>query len=154
MAVKKKVVKKVAKKKVAKKAAPAKKKVAKKVAPVKKEVAKKTATKKIETSVKKMESKVSPAPKRAPAKKEGPVEHVIEGQTAIEENSFLKLKIAKSKVENPQTHISDHGEVHAEEEVPHEEPLKPIVRETPKVGRNEPCPCGSGLKYKKCHGKE
>lgn len=23
----------------------------------------------------------------------------------------------------------------------------------PKVGRNEPCPCGSGLKYKKCHGK-
>ncbi|RPJ69548.1 MAG: hypothetical protein EHM20_16315, partial [Alphaproteobacteria bacterium] len=34
------------------------------------------------------------------------------------------------------------------------EPLKPIVRETPKVGRNEPCPCGSGLKFKKCHGKE
>ncbi len=28
----------------------------------------------------------------------------------------------------------------------------PIVRETPKVGRNEPCPCGSGKKYKKCHG--
>ena len=26
-------------------------------------------------------------------------------------------------------------------------------RETPKVGRNEPCPCGSGLKYKKCCGK-
>jgi SEC-C motif-containing protein len=24
------------------------------------------------------------------------------------------------------------------------------VRETPKVGRNEPCPCGSGKKYKKC----
>lgn len=22
-----------------------------------------------------------------------------------------------------------------------------------KVGRNDPCPCGSGLKYKKCHGK-
>jgi hypothetical protein len=29
----------------------------------------------------------------------------------------------------------------------------PIVRETPKVGRNEPCPCGSGKKYKKCCGK-
>ncbi len=27
-----------------------------------------------------------------------------------------------------------------------------IVREQPKVGRNEPCPCGSGKKYKKCHG--
>jgi SEC-C motif domain protein len=29
---------------------------------------------------------------------------------------------------------------------------KPQVRETPKVGRNEPCPCGSGTKYKKCCG--
>ena len=28
------------------------------------------------------------------------------------------------------------------------------VRETPKVGRNEPCPCGSGLKYKKCCAKK
>ena len=27
-----------------------------------------------------------------------------------------------------------------------------IVREGPKVGRNAPCPCGSGKKYKKCHG--
>ncbi len=26
-------------------------------------------------------------------------------------------------------------------------------RETPKVGRNEPCPCGSGKKFKKCCGK-
>ena len=26
-------------------------------------------------------------------------------------------------------------------------------REEPKVGRNEPCPCGSGKKYKKCHGQ-
>ena len=29
---------------------------------------------------------------------------------------------------------------------------KPVVRETPKVGRNEPCPCGSGKKFKKCCG--
>ncbi len=29
---------------------------------------------------------------------------------------------------------------------------KPTRREAPKVGRNEPCPCGSGKKYKKCHG--
>jgi preprotein translocase subunit SecA len=29
---------------------------------------------------------------------------------------------------------------------------KPIVRDAPKVGRNDPCPCGSGKKYKKCHG--
>jgi preprotein translocase subunit SecA len=28
----------------------------------------------------------------------------------------------------------------------------PFVRQVPKVGRNEPCPCGSGRKYKHCHG--
>ena len=30
---------------------------------------------------------------------------------------------------------------------------KPIVREEPKVGRNDLCPCGSGKKYKKCCGR-
>ena len=34
-----------------------------------------------------------------------------------------------------------------------EEHAKPFVREGRKVGRNEPCPCGSGKKYKQCHGK-
>ena len=29
---------------------------------------------------------------------------------------------------------------------------KPVVREGAKVGRNDLCPCGSGKKYKKCHG--
>nr|VFK78422.1 MAG: protein translocase subunit secA [Candidatus Kentron sp. SD] len=29
----------------------------------------------------------------------------------------------------------------------------PYVRSAPKVGRNDPCPCGSGKKYKKCHGR-
>jgi preprotein translocase subunit SecA len=28
----------------------------------------------------------------------------------------------------------------------------PVVRSAPKVGRNDPCPCGSGKKYKHCHG--
>ena len=30
------------------------------------------------------------------------------------------------------------------------ERIGPVVRETPKVGRNEPCPCGSGKKFKRC----
>ena len=30
---------------------------------------------------------------------------------------------------------------------------QPITRDMPKVGRNDPCPCGSGKKYKQCHGK-
>jgi preprotein translocase subunit SecA len=34
-----------------------------------------------------------------------------------------------------------------------EEKQKPVKRESKKVGRNDPCPCGSGKKYKKCHGR-
>ncbi len=30
--------------------------------------------------------------------------------------------------------------------------VETIQRQAPKVGRNDPCPCGSGKKYKKCHG--
>jgi hypothetical protein len=29
----------------------------------------------------------------------------------------------------------------------------PIVNVSPKIGRNDPCPCGSGKKYKKCCGR-
>jgi preprotein translocase subunit SecA len=43
-------------------------------------------------------------------------------------------------------------EVHANS--PAEAPVakQTVQREGPKVGRNDPCPCGSGKKYKKCHG--
>jgi preprotein translocase subunit SecA len=30
--------------------------------------------------------------------------------------------------------------------------VQPVRRDGPKVGRNDPCPCGSGQKFKKCHG--
>ncbi len=36
---------------------------------------------------------------------------------------------------------------------PAENKEQPFVREGRKIGRNEPCPCGSGKKYKQCHGK-
>jgi preprotein translocase subunit SecA len=41
------------------------------------------------------------------------------------------------------------GEEGSSAALPHE----PFVRESKKVGRNEPCPCGSGKKFKQCHGK-
>ncbi len=34
-----------------------------------------------------------------------------------------------------------------------DEPVQTVRRNHPKVGRNDPCPCGSGKKYKQCHGK-
>ena len=32
--------------------------------------------------------------------------------------------------------------------------VKEPIRREPKVGRNDPCPCGSGRKFKQCHGRE
>jgi preprotein translocase subunit SecA len=36
---------------------------------------------------------------------------------------------------------------------PPPEPVPQYVRDAPKVGRNDPCPCGSGKKFKQCHGR-
>ncbi len=45
------------------------------------------------------------------------------------------------------------GSTAAEPESSSEEDHQPFVRDERKIGRNEPCPCGSGKKYKQCHGK-
>ncbi len=46
-----------------------------------------------------------------------------------------------------------HAEAeHVGGEVPATQP-GPVFREADKIGRNDPCPCGSGKKYKQCHGK-
>ena len=45
-----------------------------------------------------------------------------------------------------------HGNGEAESEIPAPRPVPQTVRTGPKVGRNDPCPCGSGKKYKNCHG--
>jgi SEC-C motif-containing protein len=49
-----------------------------------------------------------------------------------------------------ESHVHEEGKGH-EHHAPRE-PQKPIVRAEPKVGRNDPCHCGSGKKFKKCHG--
>lgn len=64
-------------------------------------------------------------------------------------------KEVKSSVEG---HVEDdhghHGHVHGPNcnHGHSHEALKPIVRDAPKVGRNDPCICGSLKKYKKCCG--
>jgi len=49
-------------------------------------------------------------------------------------------------------HNYEHPNANGEEEQT-AQPNQATIRQTEKVGRNEPCPCGSGKKYKQCHGK-
>lgn len=57
-------------------------------------------------------------------------------------------------VENVQYQHADYEEASEGEEGEQQLPegAQPVVREGVKVGRNDPCPCGSGKKYKQCHG--
>lgn len=56
-------------------------------------------------------------------------------------------------VENVQYQHAEYDETlgHEDGEAPAQS-AQPVVREGVKVGRNDPCPCGSGKKYKQCHG--
>jgi len=58
---------------------------------------------------------------------------------------------APPQLENVQYHHADYEEALASTAAPKAQ--LPTERHTPKVGRNDPCPCGSGKKYKHCHGK-
>jgi preprotein translocase subunit SecA len=61
------------------------------------------------------------------------------------------------EVSNVQYHHADFDEALAGGEQAEAEasspPAQPYTRDMPKVGRNDPCPCGSGKKYKHCHGR-
>jgi preprotein translocase subunit SecA len=53
--------------------------------------------------------------------------------------------------EPDQSKLIYHGSRSTPQE-PQRQQAAPTKREADKVGRNDPCPCGSGKKYKKCHG--
>ncbi|AEB28478.1 preprotein translocase subunit SecA [Francisella hispaniensis] len=49
--------------------------------------------------------------------------------------------------------VIDNNQRHDEDEQEEAPKVQQVRREGPKVKRNDPCPCGSGKKYKQCHGK-
>ncbi|SFV32692.1 preprotein translocase subunit SecA [Thermoflavifilum thermophilum] len=59
-------------------------------------------------------------------------------------------RMRASKEQYGRQYVNEEGEL-----VTNSEPVKhEPVRVGPKIGRNDPCPCGSGKKYKHCHGRE
>lgn len=60
-----------------------------------------------------------------------------------------------SAPKNLQYHHDAYSETEGDQSISedHEVKQQPFVRKSDKIGRNDPCPCGSGKKYKQCHGK-
>ncbi|MDD5462808.1 MAG: preprotein translocase subunit SecA [Methylococcales bacterium] len=71
---------------------------------------------------------------------------------AIDEQMQAPREMHFEHAEAPALDAHDEPQVAAEEEQ-EKAPEHPFVRAGAKVGRNDPCPCGSGKKYKQCHGK-
>ncbi|QKH34965.1 preprotein translocase subunit SecA [Achromobacter pestifer] len=72
----------------------------------------------------------------------------VQSQEQVEQ---AEAEAAQPHVQNVQYHHSDYDEALAQSEP--ESGAQPVRNALPKVGRNDPCPCGSGKKYKQCHGK-
>ena len=85
----------------------------------------------------------------------------IRSQEQVEE-AERQAEAAAQAVKNVQYHHADYdaalgggaeGDAAAAAAAPSAEPAQPFVRSSQKVGRNDPCPCGSGKKFKHCHGR-
>ncbi len=77
--------------------------------------------------------------------------------TAVQVNSESELTEAATEaapaVENVKYQHAGYDEALAADAPEEKAKERPFVREMGKIGRNDPCPCGSGKKYKQCHGK-
>jgi preprotein translocase subunit SecA len=86
-----------------------------------------------------------PAPVRQPAARRPPQLTLSGPSTAAAASPFGAFSSNRgpaSAVAEPPTPARTGGD----------DSVRQVKRDEPKVGRNDPCPCGSGKKYKKCHG--
>ena len=80
--------------------------------------------------------------------------HIVRNQRTIKRESNVEITsegFDESAVEMETIHLDKESNL--PQSAPEDEKPQPYVKQGPKVGRNDPCPCGSGLKYKNCHGK-
>lgn len=74
------------------------------------------------------------------------------------QNNYEKAQVSSNETSNtsstpPPRFAGSEGYQQAiQNSMPQQEKQQPVIAD-PKIGRNDPCPCGSGKKYKQCHGK-
>jgi preprotein translocase subunit SecA len=72
---------------------------------------------------------------------------VVEKVFSVQVRREQDVQQIEQQQQRPQRVVMSHGDE------PVEAPNAPAKRTDEKVGRNDPCPCGSGKKFKRCHGK-
>jgi preprotein translocase subunit SecA len=77
----------------------------------------------------------------------------VQSQEQVEAAERAAEEAAAKAVHNVQYHHADTEEALAVAAATADQPQQPFVRAGEKLGRNDPCYCGSGKKYKHCHGK-
>ncbi|MCA3002493.1 MAG: preprotein translocase subunit SecA [Burkholderiales bacterium] len=77
----------------------------------------------------------------------------VQSQEQVEAAERAAEEAAAKAVHNVQYHHADTEQALAEAAATADPSQKPFVRAGEKLGRNDPCYCGSGKKYKHCHGK-
>jgi preprotein translocase subunit SecA len=75
----------------------------------------------------------------------------LEDESQVREGRQQKTDLSKMKIQKDELDAAGHDDNYIDPSAPvKQEPVKV----GPKIGRNDPCPCGSGKKYKACHGKD
>ena len=68
------------------------------------------------------------------------------------DNSQLAQFTNEAPIQKKEALVESRDENAVEEQNAKQKPKAQPIRVEPKIGRNDPCPCGSGKKYKNCHG--
>ncbi len=87
------------------------------------------------------------------------ISFLMKGGLPIEENNSERPKLQKAQFtqepvqQKPKEKlVESRSEEEAQEQQEQQKPKQQPIRVEQKIGRNDPCPCGSGKKYKSCHG--
>ena len=80
--------------------------------------------------------------------------YLMQGRVVLQEDNVREAKEQKTDLSNIQTSRQEAAaKAAAQQAGGGSRQVETFVREGEKVGRNDLCPCGSGKKYKHCHGK-
>jgi preprotein translocase subunit SecA len=79
--------------------------------------------------------------------------YLMKGKLVVDGRELEEARVVSTDMSRTKTSREDRSARAAAEGVSQQSRPETVKRSQPKVGRNDPCPCGSGKKYKQCHGK-